>query len=356
MESSTNILDLLDQVPQPVFLVKDAIITHVNHAAQLRQLKVGTPIAELVTIGRQEYSDLSEGKLLLTLTVDNVMYNASVTKNAGYDLFCLESEFQEPELRALALAAQNLREPLSNAMIGMDTLLPKAASEGSPELLDQVRQLNKTLYQMHRVIGNMSDAALYRSGCHAKTETRDATAVISEMVEKVTHLVKEAGYQIAFEPLNKAVFCRVDAEKLERGLLNMISNAIRHTPEGSVIRITLRLGAKRLYLSVQNGGKSQDNIQSDLFARYLREPGLDSAQSGIGLGLTIVRGAAAAHNGTVLIDQPNGEGLRFTMSVSLEQSSKAILRSPIQRPIDYDGGYDRTLIELADILPSHLFE
>ena len=356
MESTTNILELLDQIPQPVFLVKDAVITHVNHAAQMRQLRVNTPVAELISIGSQEYNELTDGKLLLTLTVDNVMYNASVSKSQGYDIFCMESEFQEPELRALALAAQNLREPLSNAMMGMDNLLPKAASEGSSELLEQVWQLNKTLYQMHRVIGNMSDAALYRSGCTAKMETRDATALISEMVEKVAHLVSEAGYKIAYYPLTQSVFCQLDVEKLERGLLNMISNAIRHTPTDREIHISLRLGVKKLYLSVQNGGIHQDNIPSDLFARYLREPGLDHAQGGVGLGLTIVRGAAAAHNGTVLIDQPDGQGLRFTMSVSLEQSGKVTLRSPIQLPIDYGGGYDRALIELADILPNHLFE
>lgn len=356
MESSTDILALLDQLPQPVFLVKDNIITHVNHAAQLRQLKVNTPVTELISIGNPEYSELTEGKLLLTLTVDQMMYNASVTKNDGYDLFCLESEFQDPVLRALALAAQNLREPLSNAMIGMDTLLPKATREGTSELLEQVRQLKKTLYQMHRVISNMSDAELYKSGSCPQTETRDAAGIITEIVEKAAHLVKEAGYEVAFEPLKQAVFCQLDAEKLERGILNMLSNAIRYTPAGNVIRITLRLGGKKLYLSVQNGGTAPDKVQSDLFSRYLREPGFDPAQDGIGLGLTIVRGAAAAHNGTVLIDQPDGEGLRFTMSLSLEQSSKAILRSPIQLPVDYSGGYDRALIELADILPSHLFE
>lgn len=357
MEATTDILALLDQIPQPVFLVKDKRITHLNHSAQTYQLKADTPVAELIAIGESEYQQFSDGRLLLTLNVDQVPYNASVIKVQGYDLFCLESEFQEPELRALALAAQNLRQPLSSAMIDMDNLLQKTAEQSCTSFEKEINGLTQHLYQLCRIVSNMSDAAIYNQQRSLRTETRDAVAVITEIVKKVSALTKDRGYHLELSTPNYPIFCLIDSEKLERGILNLISNALKYSPTRSTIRISLRQNLDKLYLSVQNSNQSTDQaIRTDIFSRFLREPALENDNSGIGLGLKIVRGAAVAHNGTLLINQPAGEGLKFTMSISLKNPGNSVLRSSVLLPVDYTGGYDRTLIELSEILPPDAFK
>lgn len=356
MEPSSELLVLLDQFPQPVFLVQKNMITHLNHAAQVRQLAVGTPVTKLITIGESEYKQFSDGRLFLTVTIDQIVYNASVVRLDGYDLFILESEYQSPELRALALAAQNLREPLSGAMLSVNGLLNEANAQESGALCEEIYKLNKHLYQLHRLIGNMSDAARYHQRLSLQMEVRDVVGFIAEIVEKVAALTGNSKHGFELQLLKAPLPCLIDAEKLERALLNLISNAIKYSPEGGVIRIVMHQGLNKLYLSVENPkGNSDKDMVKDLFFRFLREPSLENDGSGIGLGLSIVHGAAVAHNGTVLIENPAGEGLKFTMSLSLEQA-KTKLRSPAQLSVDSSGGFDRTLIELADILPPEAFK
>ena len=357
MEQLTDTLPLLDQVPQPVFLVKEGIITHANHAALARQVEVFAKICDFITIGKPEYAQFTGGRLFLTLTINNTTYSASVIKAKDSDLFCLESEFSDPELRALALASINLREPLSNALVSIGRLLPEETIQNNPCILKQMQQINQSLYQMYRTIGNMSDSAKYNAGGNTKAETLDVVSFINELIEKVTFLVEKTERTLVFHGLNQPLICLIDSEMLERAFLNLISNAVKFSDSGSAICVTLKLGKNKLYISVQSEGDKIDNaFNRDLFSRYLREPGIEDSRHGIGLGLTIVRGAATAHKGTLLLEQPVNEGPKFTMSISLIQPKNMIMRSPILLPIDYTGGYDRVLIELADILPPEAFE
>ena len=71
--------------------------------------------------------------------------------------------------------------------------------------------------------------------------------------------------------------------------------------------------------------------------------------------MVLIRNAAAAHGGTVLIDQPHGFGTRVTLTLALRQDTTNHLRSPMIR-VDYAGERDHCLLELSDSLPAFLYE
>ena len=68
----------------------------------------------------------------------------------------------------------------------------------------------------------------------------------------------------------------------------------------------------------------------------------------------LVRSAAAAHGGAVLIDQPAGCGTRVTLTLALRKNEPGMLRSPVMR-VDYTGERDHALVELSDCLPAELY-
>ena len=110
----------------------------------------------------------------------------------------------------------------------------------------------------------------------------------------------------------------------------------------------------KVYISVQNDfEKAQDILNSNIFSRYSQEPTIQDSVRGIGLGLTIVHNAAAAHKGTLLMEQIDSS-LKFTISLSADLPEVCKVNSPVLH-IDNNGGFDTYLIELSEILPIDVF-
>ena len=343
---------LLEQLPQPIFLVKDDTVIFANRGARARGVQVNNNIYNLIAVGHQEYKNMQSGKLILTTVLSGTLYNTVVTFFDEYHMFCLESEYSVPEMRAFAVAAKVLRGPLSNIHTRMENLLPDPAIQGAPEVQAQLKEVNKNLYQLHRTIRNMSDANTLSS--YSAAEVCDLVSHLSELVEKANTLLASTSRNIVFRPLSQKVHCLVNWENLERAILNLISNAAKYATGKEPIQLSMRLSINKIYISVEaECNKARDAFGSNIFSGFVREPTLDDAKNGIGLGLTIVHNVAAAHKGTLLVEQPSDSRLRFTLSIEATQPKTFTVKSPTIQ-IDNSGGFDNYLIELADVLsPEH---
>ena len=351
MENETN-MELLDLIVQPAFCVKDGMIIHTNYAAQQRMVSAGTPIADLISTGTEEYKQFSDGCLYLTLTVSQSPCGASVTRSGELDFFVLEQESDQAELRAMALAAKELRGSLANVMSIADRLFPTL----DPEADEQAARINRGLFQMLRVISNMSDAGRYSAMQSFRLETVNLSAFFEEVFQKAQSLIAHTGVTLTFRNLRENVFSLADKEKLERAVLNILSNALKFTPSGGSITAILTRRGSKLYLSIQDSGSGiAEHLRHTAHSRFLREPGLEDSRFGIGLGMVLIRSTAALHGGTLLIDQPDSGGTRVTMSLQIRQSKNTVLRDTNMLRVDYAGERDHGLLELSDALPFSLY-
>ena len=356
MEERLDALGMLDLMVPPGFCVKDNVIIKANQAALGMLLTPGRTVADLLHTGKEEYAAFQNGCLYLTLKLDGENWAASVTRMGEFHVFLLDRSADQAELQAMALAARELREPLSKVMTTADRLFPMEALQNDPETRDQVARLNRGLLQMLRVIGNMSDAGRYSAGHGACMEIRNVTALMQEIFDRSSQLISHAGLNLTFRNLNFPVDCLVDSEKLERAVLNILSNAIKFTPKGGTIDCSLARKGNLLVLQIRDSGSGiPDAIQGNIHCRYLRQPGIEDGRFGIGLGMVLIRSAAAIHGGTVLIDQPEGAGTRISMTMAIRSNPGGALRSPVLQ-VDYSGERDHGLIELSDALPAFLYE
>ena len=356
MEQHQDTMAMLDLITRPAFCVKDGVILRVNRAAEHMTIEKGLPVAQLLSTGQTEYTEFDSGCVYLTLNLNDVEAGASVVSMNGYHVFIIEDENDQAELKAMALAAQTLREPLSSVMTMAGSLLPAVENANDPAAADQMARLNRGLFQMLRILGNMSDAELYRSDTMPRMETRNITALTDELFGKLAVMADHAGIELRFDNLQDSLFCLVDSEKLERAVYNIFSNAMKFTPKGGNIHAKLFRRENRLYLTVQDSGSGiPENQRSSVYTRFLRHPGLDDSRQGIGLGMVLIRSAATAHGGTVLIEQPKDMGLRLTMTMAIRQNREGIVRSPGLR-VDYAGEWDHSLIELSESLPASLYK
>ena len=354
MEQLENISGMLDLMVRPAFCVAGGKIVAVNPGAQSRLLEVGTPIEDLLLTGRDEYREFQGGCLYLTLSLNDQPTGVSISAQGDYHIFILDQDNDQPELHALALAARELREPLSGIMTATDRLFPAISDD--PTTQNQVARINKGLFQLLRVIGNMSDAARYLESAEQLTEVRDITAVLAEFFQKSAVLAERAGINLTFQNLTRQLLTLVDSEKLERALYNILSNAIKFTPAGGTINASLTQRGKLLYLTVQDSGTGVDPaVRSGIHSRYLRQPGIEDGRFGIGLGMVLIRAAAAVHGGTVLMEHPADAGAKITLTMEIRQDTAGTLRSGILK-VDYAGERDHGLVELSNVLAASLYQ
>ena len=355
MDYKTAAMEMVDHIPHPAFCVKEGIIVKANPAALGRLFQTGMAISDLLETGSEEYAAFQQGTLYLTLSHCGQSLGTCVSKESDFDLFQLEQEGDSAELRAMALAARELREPLSSVMVTADRLFPVSSLSEDPAVAEQVARINKGLYQMLRVISNMSDASQYTTATTARQEVRDVAGFMAEIFAKAMDTVSHGGIQLNYQGPPEAVYSLVDPEKLERAILNIISNALKFAPKGSTIEASLVKRNQKLYLTVQNKGTGiAQQVRNSMFTRYTREPGLEDGRFGIGLGMVLVRAAAALHGGTVLVDEPQEKTTRITMSLAIRNRNSTQVHSPVFH-IDYAGERDHCLLEFSDSLPSELY-
>lgn len=345
----TDISGLLELLDRPAFFVRGGTVVQANQAARHRLITTGMQVSDLLADAIGAYEEFTGGCLYLSVTTAGISCGASVTRMGDTDVFLLDET--EPRLQALALAAQQLRIPLSNVMTLADQM-----TAGNRQYEKSSEQLQKALYQMHRIICNMSDAGWYREDNAAKMESVNLTAFFDELMEKLDGLTVSAGSILEFTPLNENVIGYADIQMLARAVNNLFSNALKFSPKGSLLQARLTKNGNRLSFCLIDQGESE-LTQGNLFTRYTREPSIEDSRHGIGLGLAVVRAVAAAHDGTVLIDHPDGKGTRVTLTITVQKSSDSALRTPVNLPVSsYTGGQDPTLTELSEILPAACYK
>ena len=354
MEQIDDIFTMLDQLDRPAFFVLDGQIVRLNEAADRMMIPCDTRIAPLLYTGKEEYAAFQGGCLHLMLQCAGENRGASVTRVGKYDMFALDQADDNAQLQAMALAAQELRQPLASIMTVADRLFPIAGADPDPALQEQISRINRGLFQMLRIVGNMSDAYRYSQNSSSAMQTQDINALLEELFQSSIPLVSHAGVQLQYTGLDSPVYGLVDAEKLERGVSNMLSNAVKFSPKGSCVEAKLTRRGSMLYLTVCDGsGDTSENLRgTSLHSRYRRDPGIEDGRYGIGLGMVLIRAAAAIHGGTILIE--DGDRIRMTMSIAIRQNPEGIVRTN-RLLVDYAGERDHRLIELSEVLPAELY-
>ena len=103
-------------------------------------------------------------------------------------------------------------------------------------------------------------------------------------------------------------------DDLHRAALNLIENALAHTPSGTPVTVSVRGEDGSACLEVSDRGPGvPEELRDRVFERFARGGGDTGGGTGSGLGLAIVRAVAEAHGGVVTLDDAEGGGARFVL-------------------------------------------
>jgi two-component system, OmpR family, heavy metal sensor histidine kinase CusS len=204
--------------------------------------------------------------------------------------------------------AHELRTPLAN-LAGRTQLTlsrPRTASEYREALESNAAELER----MTSMVANMVFFAQAENAAAALEQSDvDLFALCEDVAEFYQVGADERGVCIE---VTGAGSIRADRRLIQRAVGNLLSNAIRHTPDGQTIkvRVATRAGCTAI-IEVENPGPGiAPELQSRIFERFVHgdaAPQRDNAGSGAGLGLAIVRSIMALHGGAAqVISQPDG--------------------------------------------------
>lgn len=352
---------LLDCLEQPVFFVEKNLIIFCNRAASAMGLQAGMEVLPLLGRTADLYlASPSDGGMVLELSLDGRTYTTTAHWIDGVDVFCVQlSSATDPMgTDTMSSIAQTIRQPLSTLFATASGLFSYLEEREDPKIQRQTAVLNRSFYQLLRIAGNLTDSSQLLAGETVfYGEDTDLRSFFADLAAKVKPLCEVAGLQFEFACPGRSFSGVVDRQKLERAVLNLISNAMKYTPQGGKIRLQVDLTRNQAIIKVIDNGEGMEaGLLTTAFTRYGHRNYAGDPRWGVGLGLPLARKIAELHGGTVIIQTQPGEGTTVTMSLSLRsKEDPCILSTPIVN-YDYAGGYSHVMVELSDVLPVELFD
>jgi heavy metal sensor kinase len=145
--------------------------------------------------------------------------------------------------------------------------------------------------------------------------------IVDDLVEQFQIPAEAAGVRLTAEaPPDCAT--EVDRVQIERMITNLLSNALKFTPEGGAVKVSLRGQPQFVELVVEDNGRGIPTEHlPHIFDRFYRVPGQGTAPSpeqGLGLGLSFVAWIVKAHDGRIEVESTPGKGTRFTIRLPNE--------------------------------------
>ncbi|MEZ6065604.1 MAG: ATP-binding protein [Planctomycetaceae bacterium] len=227
----------------------------------------------------------------------------------------------------MALLAHELRNPLAPIRTGLELLERKGLD---PRREKSIRKsMRRQLEQLVRIVGDLLDVSRFHRGhLELKCETIDLSRVIDMAVETVQPSADEQEHKLKFHRPRDPVYVHGDHLRLTQVVSNLLGNAVKYTPRGGKIQITLESTGREACLQViDNGIGIARDAQSRIFDIFTQADTTNTREyGGLGLGLAIVKYLVAMHNGTVDVHSEGpGRGTRFWITMPVAPPPKSPL-------------------------------
>ena len=199
--------------------------------------------------------------------------------------------------------AHDLRNPLASLKLAV-ALLPESDAE-------VIARIDRQIHRLERMIGDFLDASEIEAGKLAlRLATVDARAIAKEAVSLFEPTSPEHTLTLAVP--SGAMPLRCDPLRIEQVLANLISNALKYSPEGGRVEVSvLRAGADAVFEVSDEGMGISEEDRRKLFEPFHRVGLSKEAIPGVGLGLYVVQQIVEAHGGHIEVTSSPGRGSTF---------------------------------------------
>jgi PAS domain S-box-containing protein len=300
----------------------------------LSQVRSGKTVESFETVRLKKTGEPFDVSLTISPTRDTtnkiVGYTAvgrDITEQKRADQRLQEAREEADRLKQefFELVSHDLRTPLTSIKGYSDMLLDGQAGDLSGEAQDFIGVITRNAVRLERLVDDLLLVAQLESGTFTlETSDVDLRKVVTECIEAAKPLALSKTIDLTLDAAEPVSY-RGDTHRLEQLFENLISNALKYTPEGGHVSTKLSRENGDIQIVVQDSGigiGSED--QQFLFDRFFRATTARTTTiPGVGLGLTIVKAITEAHSGRVEVESEEGQGTTFRIQLPLEQHSLA---------------------------------
>jgi signal transduction histidine kinase len=223
--------------------------------------------------------------------------------------------FFQAQVRLSADVSHELRTPLT-AIRGNVDLLRRGAANDPDELNDALAIIDGELDRMSRIVADLLLLSQADAGISLRVEPVELDTIVLDTYREARVIANGVNVQLGHE--DQAIV-QGDADRLKQLLINLVINAIKHTPSGGDVTLSLYRDPEWIRIIVADTGRGiAPTALPHIFERFYQVEG--SNPKGSGLGLSIAQWIAKAHGGQITAISKLGKGSTFTLWLPQEAS------------------------------------
>ncbi len=252
--------------------------------------------------------DITERKVLEAQALETERLNLALDK---------ERELRDLKNRFLSMMSHELRTPLSAIQLANSMLRSYGDRLSEQEKRESYEAIDTQVAYLAEMINDvMTISKSDFTGAEFNPEIIDLETYCRDVIEEI-QLAYRMQCCIEFQGTDRRVEAPVDRKLLRRAITNLLTNAIKYSPEGAPIEVSLACTDDAALLRVRDHGIGipEDDLKR-LFEPFHRAANVGKIQ-GTGLGLAITRQAVELHGGTISVSSQVGAGTTFTVRLPL---------------------------------------
>ncbi|HXV80204.1 MAG TPA: sensor histidine kinase KdpD [Candidatus Binatia bacterium] len=222
----------------------------------------------------------------------------------------------------LSSVSHDLRTPLATITGAATSLLDERSQLNASDRLELCRSIYREADRLDRLLRNLLDMMRIEAGAvHLNKEWHPLDEIVGAALSRLEERLRGYSVKTAFPPDLPMV--KIDGVLLEQVVINLLENAAKYAPAGSMIELSASAGDREVLVDVADRGQGiplGDEVR--IFDKFYRAK--PAREGGVGLGLTICRGIIEAHGGRIWAENRSGGGAVFRFSIPLTEEQPPV--------------------------------
>lgn len=251
----------------------------------------------------------------------------------------------------IATMSHEFRTPI-NIILSTSQLLTLKIDNNNIDLeyfKNKMKYIVRNSNRLLKLVNNIIDVSRLESGYLPLNNTyTNIVEVVENTVTSIIEYANSFNIEVVFDTEYEEIYTYFDINKIERCILNLLSNSIKFTPAGGKISIIISSDNSKVYIKIIDTGVgiSKESLTHIFDRFYQTENTFSRISEGSGLGLFIVKGLITLHKGTINVESTPGVGSTFVITLPIissddENISEGIYNEDISRQVS---------IELSDLI------